>query len=199
MDVQGRWNKENIRAFFPEETAELILQTQISSHGGEDLVYWPHTRFGLYTVRSAYNLDRSSDFFLSHSKTGRGLPSSREVEEKYWKAIWVIKATNKMNIVLWRFAHNCIPSGLQLRHPNIPTNPACVHCGRDESIEHCLLFCQFASEVWNKVKNGSTSTYVARTSTKRNSNYLISLIEHHRSSPLFWQSLYGIFGKQGMR
>uniref|UniRef100_A0A8R7P8F8 Reverse transcriptase zinc-binding domain-containing protein n=1 Tax=Triticum urartu TaxID=4572 RepID=A0A8R7P8F8_TRIUA len=152
MDGHGHWNEENVRAFFSEETVELILQTQISSHGGEDFVYWPHTRFGLYIVRSAYNLARSSDFFLSHSKNGRGLSSSKEVEEKYWKAIWAIKAPNKMNIVLWRFAHNCLPSGLQLRHRNIPTNPACVHCGRDESIEHCLLFCQFASEVWNKVK-----------------------------------------------
>ena len=50
MDGHGHWNEENVRAFFPEETVELILQTQISSHGGEDLVYWPHTRFGLYTV-----------------------------------------------------------------------------------------------------------------------------------------------------
>jgi hypothetical protein len=27
-----------------------------------------------------------------------------------------------------------------------------VHCGREESVEHCLLFCQFASEVWSHVK-----------------------------------------------
>lgn len=57
MDGHGHWNEENVIVQSEyEETVELILQTQISSHGGEDFVYWPHTRFGLYIVRSAYNL-----------------------------------------------------------------------------------------------------------------------------------------------
>jgi hypothetical protein len=152
VDGGSSWNEENVRAFFPEETAELILQTQISRHAQDDFVYWPHNRYGLYTVFLAYNLARCSDFFLRHSMIGHGLPLNFESEVKHWKAIWAIKAPNKMNIVLWRFAHDCLPSGLQLRRRNIPTNPACVHCGREESVEHCLLFCQFASEVWSHVK-----------------------------------------------
>jgi hypothetical protein len=92
MDGHDHWNEENVRAFFSEETAQPILQTQISRHAGDDFVYWPHTRFGLYTVRSAYNLARSLDFFSTQSMAGRGLPSNLEIEEKYWKAIWAIKA-----------------------------------------------------------------------------------------------------------
>jgi hypothetical protein len=92
------------------------------------------------------------DFFSTQSTAGRGLPSNLEIGEKYWKAIWAIKAPKKMNIVLWRFAHDCLPSGIQLRHRNIRANYACVHCGGDESIQHCLLFCQFASEIWSQVK-----------------------------------------------
>ena len=57
------WNEENVRAFFAQETADLILQTHISRQGGDDFVSWPHTRYGMYTVRSAYNLARSSKFF----------------------------------------------------------------------------------------------------------------------------------------
>ncbi|KAK1684471.1 hypothetical protein QYE76_045319 [Lolium multiflorum] len=34
--------------------------------------------------------------------------------EKSWKALWAIKAPGKMHITLWRFAHNCLPSGQQL-------------------------------------------------------------------------------------
>ena len=47
-------------------------------------------------------------------------------------------------------------------------------------------------------KSASTSTCIARTSARRSSGYLISLIEHHQNSPLSWLSLYGIFGRQGM-
>lgn len=35
---------------------------------------------------------------------------------------------------------------------HIPTSAGCIYCGREESIEHALLFCQFAREVWKEVK-----------------------------------------------
>jgi hypothetical protein len=86
-DGQSSCNEENVRAFFPKETAELILQTHISRHALEDFVYCPHNHYGMYTVRSAYNLARSSDFFTMHSMAGHGLPSNLESEVKHWKAI----------------------------------------------------------------------------------------------------------------
>lgn len=57
-----------------------------------------------------------------------------------------------MKVVLWRLAHDCLPSGVQLQRRHIPTSELCCFCGRSESIEHCLLFCQFAREVWEQVK-----------------------------------------------
>ena len=96
----GTWIPETINAFFDPETAEKIFQVQISRHGGEDFACWPHTKFGQYTVRSAYNLARSSSFHSSRSKRGRGMTSNYVGDEKNWKAIWKIKAPNKMKIHL---------------------------------------------------------------------------------------------------
>jgi hypothetical protein len=72
--------------------------------------------------------------------------------EKDWKAIWKIKAPEKMNIHLWRFVHDCLPSGVQLRKRQIPADDTCILCGRSESIEHAMLFCQFARVVWREIK-----------------------------------------------
>jgi ribonuclease HI len=67
--------------------------------------------------------------------------------------IWKINAPGKMKIQLWRFAHDCLPSGVQLVRRHIPASDACIFCGREEDVEHAFLQCQFAREVWRCVKN----------------------------------------------
>ena len=57
-----------------------------------------------------------------------------------------------MRIVLWRFAHNCLPTGQQLRLRNIPDYDLSCHCGRYESIEPAFLTCQYVAEVWRELK-----------------------------------------------
>jgi hypothetical protein len=106
----------------------------------------------MYSVRSAYNLARSNSFFVSRSKRGGGSSSSAANEEKEWKLLWKINAPGKMKIHMWRFAHDCLPSGVQLVHRHIPASVACVFCGREEDVQHAFLQCQFAQEVWRLVK-----------------------------------------------
>jgi hypothetical protein len=57
-----------------------------------------------------------------------------------------------MKIVLWRFIHNCLPTGFQLQHRHIPADDSCVFCGQSERVEHLFLFCPFARAVWNHIK-----------------------------------------------
>jgi hypothetical protein len=99
-DQTGSWIPETVYAFFDKDTADLIMQVQISRHGGDDFVRWPHTKNGLYSVRSAYNLARSDKFFTSRSKHGGGMSSAMAHEEKNWKSIWKINAPGKMKIHL---------------------------------------------------------------------------------------------------
>jgi hypothetical protein len=153
MDEEtGLWNLENVNAFFEEDAAKQILKVPIASFEGGDYACWPHTRHGTYSVRSAYNLARSSKKFHNQSKSAKGLHSGWTANEKDWKAIWNIKAPGKMKIHIWRFVHDCLPSGVQLVKRHIPADGACVFCGRTESIEHSLLFCQFARTVWREIK-----------------------------------------------
>jgi hypothetical protein len=149
MDADnGAWNKDFIRSVFEEDVAAQIMKIPISRHGGPDFASWPHNKYGVYTVRSAYNLARVGDFNYSRSLPSKGLTSDMETEAKCWKKLWVIVCPGKMKVTLWRFAHDCLPSGQQLARRNIPASSACVYYERFEEATHCMLFCPFADAVW---------------------------------------------------
>ena len=86
------------------------------------------------------------------SVNGKGESSDMTKIKRVWKRLWMIKAPAKMKIILWRMAHDCLPTEMQLKHRHIPAPYACCFCGREETVEHALLMCQYASEVWRQVK-----------------------------------------------
>jgi hypothetical protein len=60
-----------------------------------------------------------------------------------------------MLTVLWRFAHDCLPTGQQLKNRNIPTSECCPHCGREENLFHTFIGCQYVIEIWREIKKRS--------------------------------------------
>jgi ribonuclease HI len=111
IDDHSAWNTDMVNSIFEEGVATQILQVPISRYGGFDFASWPHNKFGVYTVRSAYNLARVCEFNQARSVSRRGLQSDLGEETKSWKKLWAISALGKMKITLWRFAHDCLPSG----------------------------------------------------------------------------------------
>jgi hypothetical protein len=120
------WNDASVHSVFEETVAEQVLKIPISQHGGGDFVSWPHNRFGVYTVRSAYHLAKSESFLVARSTKGRGMVSDSASDERLWKSLWKITCPGKMHITLWHFAHNCLPSGEQ---PSTSSHPSviCMH------------------------------------------------------------------------
>jgi hypothetical protein len=147
------WDVDKVRGCFDSRVADAILQIPISQFGRNDFASWPHTKLGIYSVKSAYNLARSASFSEVRSVNGRGLTSDASADEKFWKSLWAIKSPGKMKIVLWRAAHDCLPTGFQLQRRHIPANDCCIFCGRNERVEHIFLFCPFAQGVWDAVKD----------------------------------------------
>jgi hypothetical protein len=62
-EATSSWIPETVNAFFDPDSTEQILSIQVSRHG-DYFVHWPHSKHGLYTVRSAYSLARSERFFV---------------------------------------------------------------------------------------------------------------------------------------
>jgi hypothetical protein len=121
------WDVDLVRTIFVEDVANKILQVPISRHGGEDFASWPWTRYGQYTVRSAYHLARADRVATDQSKRGQGSSSVNSDNSKTWKRLWATKAPGKMKITLWRFAHDCLPCGHQLQKRHIPASPNCIY------------------------------------------------------------------------
>jgi hypothetical protein len=57
-DDARAWDAELVHNIFPENIASKILQVPISRQGGDDFASWPFSRFGQYTVKSAYYIAR---------------------------------------------------------------------------------------------------------------------------------------------
>lgn len=57
-----------------------------------------------------------------------------------------------MKVILWRMAHNCLPTGAQLQRRSIPTTYICPFCSREEPVDHVFLLCQYAKEIWEVMK-----------------------------------------------
>jgi ribonuclease HI len=153
MDDAGtEWDMNKLSSLFPQPMVEAIQQIPISKQGGEDFASWPYAKLGMYTVRSAYNLARTEAFYCSRATGGRGGSSNGTDHAKDWKAIWAIQCPEKMKIVLWRMAHDCLPTGFQLQRRHIPATDECIFCGKTEHVEHIFLLCPFARAVWDIVK-----------------------------------------------
>jgi hypothetical protein len=118
-------------------------------------------------------------------------------EERNWKMIWKINAPGKMKIHLWRFAHDCLPSGVQLRRRHVPASDACIFCGRDEDVEHAFLQCQFAMEVWRTVKQSFNIQLVRRDFMSLNTGCLSFWNVRLSWRPPFLRLDAGTFGMLG--
>ncbi|XP_062233794.1 uncharacterized protein LOC133930997 [Phragmites australis] len=145
------WDEETVRTYFGQRDAEKILLIPISSEDCPDFASWPHTKTGIFTVRSAYNYVQVSRFWSDRSRNVSGASSGHNISKIGWKKLWAVQCRNKMKVILWLLAHDCLPSGAQLQHRSIPGSYACYFCNRFEQIEHTMLLCPFARDVWKEI------------------------------------------------
>jgi hypothetical protein len=136
MDKEPRqWNEELVRLCFNTTIADRILNIPLCRNRVHDCISWPYTHTGIYIVKSAYILAKSEAVHLKASAKGKGEISDQGCTTIGWKRLWGIKAPPKMRIILWRFVHDCLPTGQQLRIRNISVDDQCCHCGRDETLD----------------------------------------------------------------
>ena len=96
------------RTFVPWE-AELIKLIPVSEGWVEDLLIWPLTPDGNYSVRSAYHMLTAEE-----SSQAPGL-SSLENSHQVWKSIWKIRTPNKICHFIWRAARDSLPTKHNLK------------------------------------------------------------------------------------
>ena len=121
----------------------MICWIQVLETWSEDILIWPHTTDGEYSVRSAYRVLVEED--------GQGLPSSSSSgdSKKFWKKLWKIRVPNRIWHFLWRAVKDSLPMKQNLNARHVPVNVTCDRCDdHPNTILHCLWLCDEARSVW---------------------------------------------------
>ncbi|XP_027156460.1 uncharacterized protein LOC113757300 [Coffea eugenioides] len=129
--------------------AEKILKIPISLGYREDCHYWIHGTNGIYTVGSAYR--KLTQTKMHHNKKGGMEEASTSWSNQshgLWTYLWKLKVKHKVKIFLWK----CLSQAQPVRHliasRTKQGDPICRGSEESETIEHVLLRCSYASQVW---------------------------------------------------
>ena len=104
--LEGRrvWDPGLVERIFLPWEAELIQRIPVNEEYVEDLLIWPLTPTGDYSVRSAYQMLETNARRLNSGS------SSPDGQSKVWKEIWKIKTPNRICHFIWRAAHDSLPT-----------------------------------------------------------------------------------------
>lgn len=157
--TKGEWRGDLLKEVLGEEEADTVKTIPISRLGFSDKQIWGYTKSGLFSIKSAYHLERMS----------KGEPSSTNSESGTWKEVWKLNAPAAVKTFLWRAINNCLPTKLNLLKRKIVESSMCPICSREvESITHSLWSCAASSDVWAESeslvkKNGHVSIWTSIT------------------------------------
>ena len=121
----------------------MVSRIQVSEVGEEDLLVWPLTSDGNYSVKSTY--------CLLDSEEGKANPSSSTITEQkcLWKKLWKIRSPTKIRHFMWRAAKDSLPTKQNLQARHVPVEETCELCGEQkETLLHSLWWCDQAQYVW---------------------------------------------------
>jgi len=101
-----------------------------------DLITWKWTANGLYSSKSAYEVQFSGSYCTFNAQ-----------------AIWKAKTEGKHRFFTWMLVQGKIQTADNLIMKGIQCDPICSLCHQDsETASHLCLHCSFAQQVWSLVR-----------------------------------------------
>ncbi|XP_074274110.1 uncharacterized protein LOC141597542 [Silene latifolia] len=137
----GDWNPIMVSRYFSPCCAKEIIASEPPAPHIDDFLYWKYTEDGAYSASSGY-------FFLwSQSSAARCI---RPFVHKFpWKHVWHKGVSPKFAIMLWRIAHNILPTTDNLLAKNVQVDPECHLCRNSpETEEHLFRSCSITQHLW---------------------------------------------------
>jgi mannosylglycoprotein endo-beta-mannosidase len=148
-DANIVWNLQFTRSPNDWELSEFMsffgtIYAHVIRRGGSDKVVWLGSKDGRFTVKSFYTSLRGD--------TSSSIP---------WRDVWRSKVPMRVAFFVWEVMHGKILTIDNLRRRGICVIDWCYLCKGDaESIDHLLLHCSVASELWNFVLSLTQLTWV---------------------------------------
>lgn len=127
-----QWDSGLIQNLFCLWEAEMIMKIHVSEVSTEDVLVWPLSSDGNYSVKSTYRLLATERIngFPSLSSGGCSL---------LWKHLWKIHVPQRIKHFIWRVANDCLPTKQNFVRRKIPVDESCSLCDDyQETIMHVL-------------------------------------------------------------
>ena len=144
----GTWDEKLVLDTFWPEDAQIILNIP-TAEGMNDWPAWHYDSMGKFSVKSAYKLavqirDQESGSDASSSSSVQGSDGAFP-----WQKIWHLKLPNKVNMFIWRMAHNSLPVRRNLARRGVKLDTICPVCQRlDEDCSHIFFKCKRVRACW---------------------------------------------------
>ena len=147
------WKGEIIESYFFEWEAKIIKNIPLCRSIQEDVLIWPFSPDGEYTVQTGYR-------FLQKQHMDNEPGSSEDaVLKSLWKKIWGLKVPEKVRNLVWRACKNALPTKMNLLHRKVVTSAVCELCNlQTEDPAHALYHCPKLETLWQSTPLWGHST-----------------------------------------
>jgi hypothetical protein len=106
---------------------------------------WAPTKHGLFTVKSAYDMDMEESWRPSHEADSFVPDGTRAI----WGLVWKSDVAPKVQHFAWKLANDSLPIWRNKQKRNLETMDQCPICGREpEDNFHPFFGCTLAKELW---------------------------------------------------
>ncbi|CAN0916153.1 Putative ribonuclease H protein At1g65750 [Linum grandiflorum] len=130
---------------------DLRVSALLQPNGGEaDKAVWHYSKYGEYTVRSAYRLllERVGDMETLRC-------------EGEWTKLWALKLPPKIKHFVWRVGRDVLPTRRKLQERHVTVPGECGTCATGiEDAWHLFLACDFANECWEEARLGGWVAHI---------------------------------------
>lgn len=140
---QKGWDIRKVREIIDPSSVLQVLQTPLRWTDGNDVLIWPHSKSGEYTVKSGYHIIRGMEQTDANTAS-----TSFDIDKRTWKIIWHLNVPQKIKVFLWKAMHGILDVRDNLARKRIVSSGRCPLCGQEnETVEHALLFCSWTRPV----------------------------------------------------
>lgn len=107
--------------------------------GGDDFPSWPYSSDGQFSTKLAY-----LSLYEALNKPPQPVP--------FFDHIWKVRAPPKINLFLWRVAHDRLMTNMERARRGITDSDLCPRCQQaPEFVMHLLRDCEASLELWERL------------------------------------------------
>lgn len=138
------WDITKPRDSLTPHTAIEALKIPISRTSPTNYLIWPHSKDGVYSVKSGYRfLLKTPPTIISRPSTSTSIPND------IWPLIWNSQVPTKLKHFALKASHNFLPIRETLFRKKTVQTPNCPIClSEPGTIEHLFLLCPWTRPLW---------------------------------------------------